>query len=305
MTRSTSSEGYLSREYALSFAEYGTPLELPTAGGWLIKRSIGNSGLSDAMGCYPLFCCKSWAHVGFDLAALGQEIVSVVLVTDPLSDVSDLLLLTHFDKVHLYKNHFVIDTQQPMARFIHKSHRAQAMRALRHVQVERCTQPADYIDDWERLFAILCRRHAISGLRRFSRDALRRQLTTPGMVMFRAVAGGITVGLDLWYVQQDMAQGHLAAFDEAGYRLQASYATKWTMIEYFSNKVSWINLGAGRLADASDGLSAFKRGFSSGTKPAWLCGLILRPRDYDALVCTGGSYPLTDYFPAYRAGEFG
>jgi hypothetical protein len=172
------------------------------------------------------------------------------------------------------------------------------------MEVERCTHPSDYLDDWERLFAVLSQRHAITGIRRFSRKAFRRQLATPGMVMFRAVAEGTTIGLDLWYVQHDVAQGHLAAFDETGYRLRASYATKWTMIKYFADKVRWINLGAGRLADASDGLSAFKKGFATGTKATWLCGSVLRAGDYDALWRTRSGNAATDYFPAYRVGEF-
>src|SRR5207249_4724111 len=121
-----------------------------------------------------------------------------------------------------YRHHFVIDTREPMTQFIRKSHRAQAMRALRHVRVERCLNPSDYLDDWERLFGVRCRRHDITGLRRFSREAFRRQLATPGMVMFRASVGNDTIGLHLWYVQDDVAQGHLAAFDETGYQLRAS-----------------------------------------------------------------------------------
>jgi len=122
--------------------------------------------------------------------------------------------------------------------------------------------------------------------------------------MFRAVAAGRIVGLDLWYVQDDCAQGHLAAFDPLGYELRASYATKWRLIEYFSDKVRWINLGGIAAQDASDGLRHFKRGWATTTKTAWLCGRILQPIAYERLVAARhGRSDTPQYFPAYRSGE--
>ena len=295
-------QGYLSREYAQSFQEFGTPVALPSCGGWLIERPVGQ-GMSDAMGCYPLFCCEAWSRLGGDLAALDRNIVSLVLVSDPFADAEEPLLRRCFERVRPYKEHFVIDTREPMSRFTGSSSRHQALRSLRTVEVDVCANPLDHLDEWERLFAVLAARHGISGLRRFSREAFRRQLSVPGLVMFRAVAERTTVGLDLWYVQDDVAQGHLAAFDALGYRLHASYATKWRMIEYFMDKVRWINLGAGTNPDGSDGLSLFKKGFATGTKPSFLCGSILRPGEYEALVQERDFRAPTDYFPAYRAGE--
>ena len=122
--------------------------------------------------------------------------------------------------------------------------------------------------------------------------------------MFRAVAYGQTVGLDLWYEQGDCAQGHLAAFDSRGYELHASYATKWCAIEYFSKRVRWINLGAGAgISNAAGGLTEFKRGWSTATKTAWLCGRILQPMVYTEMA-KGRGTPNKQYFPAYRSGEF-
>jgi hypothetical protein len=173
------------------------------------------------------------------------------------------------------------------------------------MDVEVCARPLDHLDEWERIFSVLVKRHSISGLRRFSRRAFAQQLATPGMVMFRASQGSQTIGFDLWYVQGDIAQSHLAAFDETGYKVGASYATKWTMLDYMSRKVSWVNLGAGTHPDATDGLSYFKRGFSTGTKEAWLCNRIFQPENYSNLAMKAASPAGGAYFPAYRVGEFG
>jgi len=88
-----------------------------------------------------------------------------------------------------------------------------------------------------------------------------------------------------------------------GYQLRASYATKWRAIEYFSDRVRWINLGAGTAGDPDGGLSRFKRGWSTGTKIAWLCGHVLQPAVYAAILSSKGVAE-THYFPAYRRGEF-
>jgi hypothetical protein len=297
-------QGYLSRQYAESFSEFGTVLECPASGGWLLARDIPGTGLRDAMGLYPLFCCLDWERLGDDLDALGDSLVSVVMTTDPMAEVCEERLRRSFSLVRPYKAHFVIDARRAAKTFVSASHRAHARRALRQVAVERCAEPSAHLDDWERLFQVLAKRHAISGIRRLSRQAFARQLATPGMVMFRAVVDGRTVGLDLWYVQGDVAQGHLAAYDETGYALHAAYATKWTVIDQLSAEVRWLNLGAGRLADASDGLSAFKRGFATGTRPSWLAGSTPRGQDYATL--SGGPHdPLNQagYFPAYRKDE--
>jgi hypothetical protein len=297
--------GYLHPDYAASLSEVGSPLLLPASEGWVLRRPIPGTASFDAMGCYPLFCCVNWAGLPQDLETLGDlgELVSLVVVPDPLGGYSLEQLNAAFDHVVPFKDHFVVETGKPLSEFVNNSHRAHAMRALKRVSVELCPEPLVFLDDWERLYRVLVARHSISGLRRFSRVALAKQLAIPGMVMFRAVAGGRTVGLDLWYAQGDCAQGHLAAFDAHGYELRASYATKWTAIDYFNERVKWINLGGATTRDPEDGLIRFKRGWSTETRTAWMCGRVLRPTVYADIarlcrVAEGG------YFPIYRSGEF-
>jgi hypothetical protein len=295
--------GYLHSDYAKSLSEFGRPRLLPASRGWILERPIPGSTSYDGTGCYPLFCCAEWQGVAEDVNGLADDLVSVVLVADPLGDHSLELLRGAFDRVVPYKEHFVVETGRPLAEFVRRSHRARANRALKDVAVELCTEPLAFIDDWERVFAVLVARHSITGLRRFSRRAFERQLAIPGMVMFRAITARQTVGLDLWYVQGDCAQNHLAAFDATGYALHASYATKWRALEYFSDRVRWVNLGAAVGVDPNSGLSQFKRGWSTGTKTAWLCARVLQPAVYAAI--TRKSHTLeASYFPAYRSGEF-
>lgn len=298
--------GYLHPLYAASLAEFGDPRQLPRSGGWILARKIpGTNSLCDGMGTYPLFCCPDWRELKHDLQELSDDLVSLSLVTDPFGgfDVTDLE--DCFDKVMPFKPHFVADLSMPVNELVSKRHRSDARRSLRKVVVDVCDNPCAYLDDWMELFGVLEKRHQIKALRTFSRNAFAAQLRVPGLVMFKALLGNELVGLDLWYVQGDVAQGHLAAFSPAGYDTHASYATKWTVIEYFKGKVNWINFGgaSGRSADEEGGLSRFKRGWTNTTHMAYFCTKVLNPELYSELDAAAGSHT-DDYFPSYRRGEF-
>jgi hypothetical protein len=90
---------------------------------------------------------------------------------------------------------------------------------------------------------------------------------------------------------------------DEGYACGASYATKWTAMEYFSSRpLRWMNFGAlpGRENDASSGLGHFKAGWSNARRTSYLCKLVLDRKRYEAL---SASAPATTYFPAYRFRE--
>jgi hypothetical protein len=175
---------------------------------------------------------------------------------------------------------------------------------MRHLTVERCVDPVRHEDDWLRLYAHLATRRDLRGGAAFPDEALVRQLRVPGMVMLRAVADGDTVGMTLWYHHDDVGYYHLGASDPVGYRLGASHALLWASIEQLSDVVAWLDLGAapGVATDADDGLTRFKRGWSTGSRTAYLCGAVLDPRRYERLVTSTGT-ACADYFPAYRAHE--
>jgi hypothetical protein len=148
-------------------------------------------------------------------------------------------------------------------------------------------------------------RHQITGMRRFSRESFAKQLSVPGLVMFRATEGGEPLSLDLWYVQGEVAQAHLVGTSPRGYELHTSYGLKLFILQYFTGKVRWVNLGAtpGLNAQTDNGLACFKRGWSSETRTAYFCGKILNPPAYQELIRATRSEG-AEFFPAYRKGEF-
>jgi hypothetical protein len=79
-----------------------------------------------------------------------------------------------------------------------------------------------------------------------------------------------------------------------------------TALDYFTTwGLQYANLGAGAGlgSSADDGLSRFKRGWSTAVRTAYLCGCIFDREKYDRLVRARG-VATTTYFPAYRQGEF-
>ena len=167
--------GYAHRSYVESLAEFGEPLELPLSSGWLLSRPVPGSSARDAMGCYPLFCCRDWNRLAEDLAACANKLLTVALVADPFGNFDEALLKSCFDRVVRFKTHFVVDLEKPLESFTSATHRKFARRAQRTLAIEVCADPGRFLDDWVALYGCLSRRHGISGIRAFSRAAFERQ----------------------------------------------------------------------------------------------------------------------------------
>lgn len=298
--------GYLHPDYAESLSEFGTPLLLPRSGGWLLKRSI-DGVQADAMGTYPLFACSDWKPLKDDLNQLGESVVSAVVVTDPMGEYDEPFLRDCFnDLVVPFKSHFGNDLSRPLEETMPKHHARNVSSGLKQVTVERCEDAISHLEEWVKLYSALIKRHQITGIRTFSRNSFMRQLKTPGMVCFRAIRDRQTVGMILWYVQNGVAYYHLGAYTDEGYELRASFALFCKALEYFAEaglKYANLGAGAGLGSDADDGLSRFKRGWSTCVRTAYICGRILDRQAYDRLVRARG-VGATNYFPAYRNGEF-
>ena len=102
-------------------------------------------------------------------------------------------------------------------------------------------------------------------------------------------------------MQGDVVHSHLAATNAPGYDLNVSYALYWFALETFADQAAWINFGAGAglTSDGTDGLTRFKRGWATETRPTYFCGRIFDRAKYaDALAARG--LQDNDYFPAYR-----
>lgn len=299
--------GYLHSLYAQSLNEFGEPLKLPASKGWILKRSISEVPEFDGMGCYPIFACQDWGLLEKDLDWLGNQLVSLSLVTDPFGRYNHQDLVKCFkDIARPYKEHFIVDLQRRSEDYVVGHHQRNVHKALKNVNVEICTEPIKYLEDWVALYGNLIERHNITGMTRFSREIFAKQLSIPGIIAFRAVVDAKTVGMLLWYVQGNVGYYHLGAYSTDGYKLNASFALFWTLLNYFSKKgLQWLSLGAGAgtQGDENDGLTRFKRGWSTGTRTTYFCGRIFDKKKYQEIVVSKG-ITSTKFFPAYRLGEF-
>lgn len=298
--------GYSHPLYALSLQEFGEPRELPHCGGTILVRTIPGTPHQDAMGCYPLFACRDWTKLHEDLSDIDPDLVSLTLVTDPFSSVGPMYLGKCFDLVKPFKSHYIADLSRPLEEIVGRRHRKNARRALRKVQVDVWGELTEFVDEWLALYKELIERHSISGIQAFSRAAFVKQLSIPGTVVLRAKCEDAIVGAQIYFVQGDAVHCHLGAASQAGYDLGAIYALDFYSIEYFSDKARWLNFGggAGLKSDGTDGLSMYKCGRSTETRTSYVCGRIFDREIYEEILKAKG-VATTDYFPAYRKGEFG
>jgi len=302
--------GYQHSLYANSLAEFGTPLRLPNSQGSILVQSIGSTSMEDAVGCYPLFTCLDWSKLLQDLETLDNDLVCVSMVLDPFGNYDKEYLRECFpDLVLPFKKHFVIDCNcsQPIEKIVSKHHRYYVRKALKEISVDVCDDPIGFLDDWDQLYSNLVLHHQVKGIKAFSTAAFRTQFSVPGLVIFRAFDDQEAVAAHMWYVQDRIAYSHLAASSPKGYDLMASYGLYWSAIEYFKDKqIDWIHIGAGAgIKDNSDdGLTRFKKGWSTGTRDAYFCGRVLEHQMYQNLISKTGTQN-SDYFPQYRASNLG
>lgn len=298
-----SDAGYASRQYAESLSEFGTVHQLANSGSWLLLNTIANTGLMDGMGCYPLFSCHDWRALETDLGALKIQLVSVRVVADPLCTASPAVLQAAFpDVCYVYKDHFVTDLHTPLEKFISLHHRRNVRKALHSLEVRQANADAEFLATWQSLYGNLICRHGIQGVARFSPAAFARQVNVPGFIAFEARDNNTTCGVTLWYHQGDVAHYHLGAYSDRGYELRASYALFWHALTFFTRHgLRYASLGAGAgVKSVSSGLTRFKAGWATHTRPAYFCGRILQPAAYAKLAAGRAKSP-SDFFPVYRA----
>jgi hypothetical protein len=287
--------------------DFGKPRALPHSGGWVLERDIPGFADKDAMGCYPIFACQNWSRLHMDMENLANEIVCLSLVTDPFGAYDLHCLRQCFPDVCFpFKLHYVVDLSLPKESYVHTHHRRNALKSLEKVSVECSHEPISLLEDWCRLYANLIKRHSIKGIAAFSERSFTIQLQVPGIVAFRALHAGATVGIILWYIQGTVAYYHLGAYDESGYSLRASFALFWRAIEYFAELgLNYLSLGAGAgITDTpTNGLNRFKKGWSTGTRPVYFCGRIFDASRYEQ-IRQAKHVASTTFFPAYRVGEY-
>jgi hypothetical protein len=307
MPSNGSMPGYGHAGYAASLSEYGSPRSLAACDGWILKRAIPGTPFFDGMGCYPLFACRDWSRLPGDLTGCAEELVSLVLVTDPFGDYTrETLSHTFPDLIVPFKTHYVVDLSAAAETYVHSHHQRYARKALAAVSIDTSATAGCREDEWAALYDNLIARHNIRGIARFSAASFAQQLAVPGALILRARQGEHTVGMTWWFLAGGVGYYHLGAYTDAGYQLRASFALFWRSIELLKAKgLRWLDLGAGAgLGDSGvDGLSRFKRGWSNDTRVAYLCGRVFDRGRYNQIASAKGIHT-TQYFPAYRLGEF-
>ena len=294
--------GYASRAYAESLAEFGEVTNLPSCGGSLLGQSIADARDRDAVGPYPLFACSDWSGLSADLESLADRFVCAYAVTDPFGEtIGDELARAFPDLFYAYKQHFAADLSQPFESIVDSHHRRNIRKGLKNVEVRRLLASAETLAAWQALYDCLIERHDIRGIARFSAAAFAKQFAVPGFDCFAAVDAEGVCGMTLWYVDRGVAYYHLGAYNERGYGQSAAFAIFSTALQRFAEEgVRWAALGAGAGTTAADsGLTRFKQGWSTETRPAYLCGRILQPEAYARLSAAAPAG--TKFFPAYRA----
>ena len=294
--------GYASRAYAESLTEFGDVIDLPNCGGWLLGQTIAGAPECDAVGPYPLFSCRRWNELSGDLEALADRFVCAYGVIDPFAQTSADELARAFPNLcYAYKQHFAADLNRPLDSFVDSHHRRNIRKGLKNVEVRRLLSDAESLAAWQLLYDCLIQRHDIRGIARFSAASFAKQFSVPGFNCFAAVDAEGICGMTLWYVDRGVAYYHLGAYNERGYAKSAAFAIFSTALQQFAAEgIQWAALGAGAGTMAADsGLTRFKQGWSTETRPAYLCGRILQPAAYERLATAAPTG--TKFFPAYRA----
>ena len=250
------------------------------------------------MGCYPICVFEANEGMGDDLAELARlGMVSLVVVTDCLTQPVRAFLDSHFDYVRPYKTHYVYDMRLPNGEYT-KHHRDRVRRARKSCET-RVVALSEHLDSWCDCYETLVKRKGITGIQRFSRAYFETIGAMQEAVTIAAFAGGEFVSGHIWFRYGRYAYAHLAASTELGYTLRSAFAIYDHAIQLFRNECT-IDFGGGAGVEAaeSDGLAAFKKGFANDARGNFLCGKILDPPAYEHL--SAHADRTAGYFPAYR-----
>lgn len=299
---------YTHPHYVSSLRGQGVPRQLPRSGAWILERPIPGSAHVDAVSAYPMLACRDWRELPADLDELGEAIVSLSAVTDPLGEYDLGLLHETFDRVAPYALHYVVELHLPLNTIVPDAQRESARRALTELTVERVVDPGSTASEWQRSGMALRADQggapplgdAPSLPAEWDADALRAQLDLPGAVVYRATRGAQPVGLALFMLEGGVAYCHLSGYSEAGWDLGAPQALMWRAVVDLADEVPWLDLGVAG-ADGSGDAARLKEAWATGTRVAYACGRIVNREVYARLSAASGAAEGAT-FPAYRGG---
>jgi len=236
---------------------------------------------------------------------LREQLVCVNMVLSPLSEFPVDEFRNSLDIFYPYKNHYILDTSTPLTISVSKNKRRGALKALKTLSVDLVKAPNIDLDEWIYLYNHLKKHHDINDIRAFSRDSFSKQITIPGTLFFRVWHNKNLVGGNLYYIQRNVAYGHLLALTDKGYELGAAYAVKWISLQYLSKLVKFVNLGGGTgIKDGEEsGLDLFKSGWTNSISQSYFCGIVLQHQYYESLIQDRNTKH-QKWFPAYRINDY-
>jgi hypothetical protein len=298
--------GYHHPDYACSLAEFGEPFKIKNCEGWILKRFIPGFQYQDAMSCYPLFSCRDWSKLCLDLEEIANDLVTLTMVIDPFADADYRHLKNCFDIIRPFKSHYIVNLSKNWEDKIDRRHKQKIKKALNEIEIEVCHEPIRYIDEWAFLYDNLIQRHKIDGIRAFSKECFRKQLSIPGMFLIIGKLHKEIIGGNLVLMRDKVAYDHLAAFSPLSYQVNAAYGIFWNTFKFLAEQgIQYLDIGgvAGTEAGKKCGLDQFKRGWTKDTQQVYLCGRIFNSAVYEK-ICREKGISETVYFPAYRMEEF-
>ncbi|MFZ5964885.1 GNAT family N-acetyltransferase [Thalassococcus sp. BH17M4-6] len=294
--------GYLSPAFGQSYAEFGTSLVLPRSGLQLLRRPLGADSF-DYMGLYPYAMCADWSALAADLPDLAQPgAVSVTFVGDPFAAAEVQEATGDWALCRPFKTHYVTDLRTDWRRARPKEMRRIARRALEAHEMQIVADPVPLTDALWALYQTTVARHDVRGIQALSRDVVAQQLAVPGGLLMAAHDATGLAGAMLTFCHGATANLHLMFLDPRAHRQNTSYALiHATLEELEARGLHHANLGgaAGHDDAARDGLARFKKGWTTDTRSALICGKVLDAARYRDLC--GGAVPTGGFFPAYRA----
>ncbi|MBN8532333.1 MAG: GNAT family N-acetyltransferase [Alphaproteobacteria bacterium] len=296
----TSLHPYASAAYAAAFAPL-EPVWLPHAATHVLKRLIPGTEHHDAMGCYPLCVMRADSGIKEDFEILKRHgCVTLVAVTDCLSQPDEAFLSAHFDRCRRYKTHYVHDARLANADYS-KHHRDRIRRARKSCET-RVVNLADHLDAWMECYTTLVKKKNITGIQNFPREYFAAVAAMPEAVTIAAFVDGVFASGHIWMRHEGLAYAHLAASTELGYKLRCAFPIYDDAIQMLkADHIIDFGGGAGAEESEADGLRDFKKGFANAEKRNFLCGKILNAELYQSLCNVRGVDPDAAFFPAYRS----
>jgi len=266
----------------------------------MLKRGIGETGLTDVTGCYPVCVIDAHADLTRDFAGLhAAGAVSLTLVTDVYFRPDPARLQEMFDLVRPFKTHYLHDYTR--ARRIASHHRYEVKRAASACDIRVVPYEA-HLDEWLTLYRYLVARHGITGIQNLSDHYFHALAKLKNVLAIGAFSDDALISMHLWVEHENVLYSHLAASNDEGYRMRAAYAIHdYVLREYGEERHIDLGGGAGLADDPDDGLARFKKGFSNDAAPCFLCGKIFDAERYERLSEMAAPHGIAGYFPRYRS----